>query len=829
MTGGAHTSVRARPHGEDHMSKLNASFLRVLALGAAFSLAVTVLGLGAAAVPAAPSEPTISLPELQAQLDASPSGTVQGYFKTVLKGYATTRIPVTIQSIVPYYIPEGALIMFAASGPDIEKIGGIAQGMSGSPLFVSEGGADRLAGAVSYGDSFTTGYLGLATPVEYMATMEDTFMPAGALTSLSRAVTVAGRTVDQVYVAPSARLARAARPAPGTSVMAPLATMSIAGLPPRSAVYKDLVKRLAAHGLDVAPVGAGLVGQSAQAGGALDGGSALTVLFARGDMLYGAAGTVTWNDGGRVVAFGHPLFGIGDVQAYLTDGTVHGVWSSSNVPYKVISPGPVRGVFLQDRGTGIAGRIGAAPAEVPVTAAVTLQPQGVVGRGTSFVPQWVVTSMPGGDGPYIAAAGTGVAGYNASDNAMMAGSATTKTTVVVEDAAGRSYTVVRSNTWDDTIDVLGYLPMDAATMLAALVSDPDGVAPATVVSVDMTGQASPTHSTARIVDVRFPDGIRPGRSVTFQVVLNVYGQTGQLLLNGAFDVPAGASATGSVNVYPAATVVAEEGDPAAGTGTSGDGRDTVAERVAVVETLPTNDQLVVQFFPDSMDTDNGSTAKGQSNIESGSLEATVTVAGKYVTGGLQRRTGSVTVTASPQRLPYGGATTLDGTIAETDGATTVDIYTQAAGTAEPVKVATVPARADGIGGATFTYTLAGLKKNTRITADWAGDARALSASGTTRVTVGQSVKLTAAALGGGAVRLSALVLPGKAGQKVRFERRTGGSWTAVGTARAVTVPSGGARATLVWNAPAGTSTVRAVAAATTANAAGTSGAVTVRR
>ena len=811
------------------MSKLHATFLRVLTLGAAFALAVTVLGLGAATVPAAPSEPTIGLAELQAQLDASSSGTVQGYFKTVLRGAAVTRIPVTVQSIVPYYIPEGALIMFAAAGPDIAQIGGIAQGMSGSPLFVSAGGVDKLAGAVSYGDSFTTGYLGLATPVEYMASMEDTFLPAGALTPLPRAVSVAGRTVDQVYVAPTAALARAARPSAGTSVMAPLATMSIAGLPARSAVYKDLVRRLEAHGVDVAPAGAGLAaGQTAQAGTPLDGGSALTVLFARGDILYGAGGTVTWNDGGRLVAFGHPLFDIGDVQAYLTDATVHGVWSSAMVPYKVLSPGAVRGSVLQDRGTGVAGRVGAAPDEVTVTAAVTLKPQGVVGRATSFVPRWVVTSMPGGDGPYIAAAGAAAAGYNASDNAMMAGSGATKTTVVVEDAAGHSYTVVRSNTWDDSFDVLGYLSSDAAAMLVALISDPDGVAPATVVSVDMTGQASPVHNSARIVDVRFPDGIRPGRTVPFQVVLNLFGQTSPLLLGGSLDVPAGASSTGTVNVYPASTPQGEEGDPAAG-GTGGDGRDTVAERVAAVEALPTNDQLVVEFMPDSMDGGSVPGAEGKGDLLSGSLDATLTVAGRYVTGNLQRRTGKVTVSASPRKLAYGGACTVDGTIAETDGATTVDIYAQAAGTAEPTKVATVPARADGVGGATFTCTVAGLTKNTRITADWAGDARALSASAATRVTVGQRVKLTTASAGDGAVRLTASVLPGKAGQTVRFERRAGGSWTAIGTARAVAVPSGGCRATLVWRAPAGASTVRAVATATTANAPGVSTPVTVRR
>ena len=115
------------------MSKLHATFLRVLALSAAFTLAVAVLGLGATAVPAAPAEPTISVAELQSLLDRSPSGTVQGYFKTVLKGTTVTRIPVSVESVVPNYIPEGALIMFAAAGPDIEQIGGIAQGMSGSP------------------------------------------------------------------------------------------------------------------------------------------------------------------------------------------------------------------------------------------------------------------------------------------------------------------------------------------------------------------------------------------------------------------------------------------------------------------------------------------------------------------------------------------------------------------------------------------------------------------------------------------------------------------------------------------------------------------------
>jgi len=152
---------------------------RALAFGLAALLCALALALAAATpATAAPDEPTLTVAELQALLDASPGGTVDGYFKTVLKGSEIVRIPVTVQATVPYSIPEGSLVLFQARGPAIEAIGGIAHGMSGSPLYVDDGGVDALVGAVAYGDIFTKGYLGLATPVEYMAAMEDTFLPA---------------------------------------------------------------------------------------------------------------------------------------------------------------------------------------------------------------------------------------------------------------------------------------------------------------------------------------------------------------------------------------------------------------------------------------------------------------------------------------------------------------------------------------------------------------------------------------------------------------------------------------------------------------------------
>jgi len=177
---------------------------------ALFCALAVCLGAAAAAA-AAPPEPTLTVAQLQTLLDASSSGTIEGYFKTVLKGSDIVEIPVTVRSTVPYSIPEGSLILFQAHGAAIEEIGGMAHGMSGSPLYVVGQGADKLVGAFSYGDIFTRGYLGLATPVEYMAAMEDTFLPDPVPIALPKPVRIGGRTLSHVVVARSAREARTVR------------------------------------------------------------------------------------------------------------------------------------------------------------------------------------------------------------------------------------------------------------------------------------------------------------------------------------------------------------------------------------------------------------------------------------------------------------------------------------------------------------------------------------------------------------------------------------------------------------------------------------------
>ncbi len=133
------------------------SHSRLRRSGGALVVAVAVVLLAAVfAAPAlaAPPGSTVSLSELQTLLDAGP---VTGHFDTVLLGDTVESIPVNVLAIVPDMIPDGALILFEATGPAIDRIGGLAEGMSGSPLYVDDGGTLKLAGAVSQGDIFTTG------------------------------------------------------------------------------------------------------------------------------------------------------------------------------------------------------------------------------------------------------------------------------------------------------------------------------------------------------------------------------------------------------------------------------------------------------------------------------------------------------------------------------------------------------------------------------------------------------------------------------------------------------------------------------------------------
>ncbi len=74
------------------------------------------------------------------------------------------------------------------------------------------------------------------------------------------------------------------------------------------------------------------------AAGHVEPGSAIGVELVRGDMSTVATGTVTYVNGSDVLAFGHPMFGIGEVYLPMVDAEIHAFLPSLSQSFKMSSP-----------------------------------------------------------------------------------------------------------------------------------------------------------------------------------------------------------------------------------------------------------------------------------------------------------------------------------------------------------------------------------------------------------------------------------------------------------------------------------------------------------
>jgi hypothetical protein len=98
----------------------------------------------------------------------------------------------------------------------------------------------------------------------------------------------------------------------------------------------------------------------------------MAVGYATGDLTAGAVGTVTYVDGDRVWAFGHPMDAVGRRALFLQDAYVYGVINNPiDVPpvlgsYKLAWPGHEVGTLSGDGINAVAGRLGTAPPSFPL-------------------------------------------------------------------------------------------------------------------------------------------------------------------------------------------------------------------------------------------------------------------------------------------------------------------------------------------------------------------------------------------------------------------------------------------------------------------------------
>lgn len=246
---------------------------------------------------------------------------MQGVGKTVIQGDTIEEFNVEILGVSGTET-SGYSIFVRLYGPLIEKTGGVAQGMSGSPVYVD----GRLVGAVAFGKTFNDPHYCFLTPIGNMLQLIDE--PA----------------VKQHNWLPK-----------GTSLMA-------GGFTPFGLEY--LQEKLTPLGLDTMGAGsAGGVGSSK----ALEPGSAVGAAIMQGDLTLGALGTVTWTDAqGKILAFGHPFMQRGNSNFFMNKAWVLGCIPNMQSSYKVGNIGEAIGTFTQDRASGIGGAVGKLPETIPV-------------------------------------------------------------------------------------------------------------------------------------------------------------------------------------------------------------------------------------------------------------------------------------------------------------------------------------------------------------------------------------------------------------------------------------------------------------------------------
>src|SRR5581483_3961377 len=89
-----------------------------------------------------------------------------------------------------------------------------------------------------------------------------------------------------------------------------------------------------------------------------------------GDIGVTGLGTVTYNDGKRVLAFGHPFFNLGPINMPMSKGEVVMTLASQYQPNKFANATEIVGALHQDRHSGIMGMLGEESNMIPVSVKV---------------------------------------------------------------------------------------------------------------------------------------------------------------------------------------------------------------------------------------------------------------------------------------------------------------------------------------------------------------------------------------------------------------------------------------------------------------------------
>jgi hypothetical protein len=299
---------------------------------------------------------------------------MKGYGMTVFKGSKPERFEVEVLGTLDGMPnPKQSIVIAMLSGPLVDRTGVFA-GMSGSPVYID----GKLVGAVAYAFPFAKEPIAGITPIKYMIDVfeqvqKDEQPRTSQTVSFKTLIGQSSTNFDLGPALPTAQVgARAATnvaltPYVGQTII-PIATpVTFSGVSQNVLdIFAGDLRKIGVQPIAGVGGGSSLGPMVPFNGDTLAGGSSVSVQLVRGDFTIDAAGTVTYRDGERIYAFGHPFLSSGATSWPMAESSIVTVVPNLNNSFKLSAAGNLVGSINQDRSTGVYGQLGDKPRMVPV-------------------------------------------------------------------------------------------------------------------------------------------------------------------------------------------------------------------------------------------------------------------------------------------------------------------------------------------------------------------------------------------------------------------------------------------------------------------------------
>jgi hypothetical protein len=295
---------------------------------------------------------------------------LRGTARTVFKGTVPTEFNVEILGVLDGGIgPKQDMIIGRLSGGEADRTFVFA-GMSGSPVYID----GKLLGSISFSFPFSKEPICGITPIEQIVSMFEKNSPTKAKIDAPKAITQARLSATdwqpdglRKSVATSVLVDAKFSSLVGQTFQPISTPISFSGFSPETLnLFAPQLQMLGFTAVSAIGGAAKITPLKMFDDKTLLGGSSVSMLLTRGDYSMGASGTVTYRNGEKIYAFGHPFFGLGATDLPMSESHVVTVIPNLNNSFKLAVPDALVGSMTQDRNTGVFGKLGQQPKMIPV-------------------------------------------------------------------------------------------------------------------------------------------------------------------------------------------------------------------------------------------------------------------------------------------------------------------------------------------------------------------------------------------------------------------------------------------------------------------------------